>query len=107
MRLNRAVRNSPLTIVQTDTRGLERFRLRCRIGGFNVTYLEHPYTWEVGEFFSFYRVMLDGPARTLATRYDLADAPDGGGCDVTVRVDVMPRAAIFRPLLWLATRRTL
>jgi class 3 adenylate cyclase len=107
MRLNRGVGHSPLTVAQNDTRGLERFRLRCRIGGFNVTYLEHPYTWEAGEFFSFYRVMLDGPARTLATRYDLADAPDGSGCDVTVRIDLTPRATILRPLLWLATRRSL
>jgi class 3 adenylate cyclase len=108
MRLNRGVRNSPLTVVApNDTRGLERFRLRCRLGGFTVTYLEHPYTWEAGEFFSFYRVMLDGPARTLATRYDLVDATDGAGCDVTVRVDVTPRASFLRPLLWMATRRTL
>jgi class 3 adenylate cyclase len=107
MRLNRAAHVSPLTVGANDTRGLERFRLRARIGGFQVTYLEHPYTWHAGEFFSFYRVMLDGPARTLATRYDLADTPDGTGCDVTVRVDVMPRAWLFRPLLWLATRNTL
>jgi class 3 adenylate cyclase len=107
MRLNRAAHVSPVTVAENDTRGLERFRLRARIGGFHVAYLEHPYTWQAGEFFSFYRVMLDGPARTLATRYDLADAPDGAGCDVTVRIDVMPRAWPFRPLLWIATRNTL
>ncbi len=107
MRLNRAAGHSPLAVVENDTRGLERFRLRSRIGGFEVTYLEHPYTWQAGEFFSFYRVMLDGPARTLATRYDLADVPDAAGCDVTVRVDVTPRASALRPILWLATKRAL
>jgi hypothetical protein len=106
MRLNRAAHHSPLTIAQNDSRSLERFRLRSRIGGFTVTYHEHPYNWQAGEYFSFYRVMLDGPARTLATRYDLADAPDGT-CDVTVRIDLTPRAGILRPLLWLAARRSL
>jgi len=107
LRLNRAAGMSSLAVEANDTRGLARFRLRARMGGFLVTYLEHPYTWEAGESFSFYRVMLDGPARTLATRYDLADAPDGAGCDVTVRVDVTPRAALFRPVLWMATWRTI
>jgi class 3 adenylate cyclase len=106
MRLNRAAHHSALTIAENDTPSLERFRLRSRIGGFVVTYLEHPYNWQAGEYFSFYRVMLDGPARTLATRYDLADAPDGT-CDVTLRIDITPRLGILRPVLWLAARRSL
>jgi adenylate cyclase len=106
LRLNRAIGSSPLTVAHNDSRGLDRFRLRARMGGFGVTYLEHPFTWETGAFFSFYRVLLDGPARTIATRYDLADAP-GVGCDVTVRIDVMPRWGILRPLIWLATWRSI
>jgi class 3 adenylate cyclase len=106
MRLNRAAHVGALTVAENDTRSLERFRLRSRIGGFSVTYLEHPYNWQAGDYFSFYRIMLDGPASTLATRYDLTDAPDGT-CDVTVRIDLTPRLGLLRPVLWLAARRTL
>ena len=77
------------------------------MGGFDVTYLERPFAWESGQFFSFYRALLTGPARAIAARYDFADRPDGAGCDVTVRVDATPRFSVLRPLIWLATRRTI
>jgi len=76
------------------------------MGGFDVTYLERPFAWENGQFFSFYRALLNGPARSVAARYDLSDRPDGG-CDVTVRVEVTPRWSILRPLIWFASRRTI
>jgi adenylate cyclase len=107
VRLNRAVRASPLTVEENPSRGLERFQVRGVMGGFDVTYLERPFAWENGQFFSFYRVMLTGPARAIAARYDLSDRPDGAGCDVTVRVEVTPRFSVLRPLISLATRRTI
>jgi adenylate cyclase len=105
-RLNRSAGNSTRTVVELDSDGLERFELRCRIGGFRVSYVEHPWAFAEGEFCSWYRRLLEGPARTMAMRYDFADAPDDGGCDVTIRFDVTPRAWFLRPLIWLATRRT-
>ncbi|MFO0741505.1 MAG: adenylate/guanylate cyclase domain-containing protein [Labilithrix sp.] len=107
LRLNRAISNSTLDVKKRETTGLERFELRGRIGGIPVTYVEQPFSWTVGEYFSFYRVFVGGPARSVATRYDLSDVPDGPGCDVTVRIDVMPASAIFRPLVWFATRRSI
>jgi class 3 adenylate cyclase len=76
------------------------------MGGFDVTYFERPFAWENGQFFSFYRALLNGPARSVAARYDLSDRPDGG-CDVTVRVEVTPRWSVLRPLIWFASRRTI
>ena len=105
-RLNRAVGNSVMEVKELESDGLDRFELRCRIGGFEVSYLAPPYQWSEGEFMTFHRSMLTGPARIITTRYDLADAPKDGGCDVTVRVDVMPRSWLLRPILWLAARRT-
>jgi adenylate cyclase len=107
LRLNRAVGTSRLTVVPRETKGLDRFELRGRLGGFRVAYLEEPFAWSEAAFFALHRIFLNGPAQSLATRYDLADAPGGSGCEVTVRVDVVPRATVLRPLIWFATRRTL
>jgi len=107
LRLNRYVGNSALDVKERETDDTYRFELRCRIAGFRVSYLEHPYEFVEGELMAFHRVMLDGPARTITTRYELADAPATGGCDVTVGIDVMPRAWLLRPFMWLATARTL
>ena len=104
LRLNRSISNSTLTVTARDTPGLDRHELRARLGGFSVAYVEHPWAWSVGEFFSFYRVFLDGPAHSVSTRYDFADLPDGSGCDVTVAIDITPRWALARPVVWLATR---
>lgn len=107
LRLNRAVGTSRLAVVPRETTGLDRFELHGRLGGFQVTYLERPFSWSEGEFFALQRTFLGGPAQSLATRYELADAPDGSSCDVTVRVDLIPRMSVLRPLVWLATKRTL
>jgi class 3 adenylate cyclase len=107
LRLNRAVGTSRLDVVPRETTGLDRFELRGRLGGFRVAYLEQPFSWSEGEFFALHRIFLTGPARSLATRYDLADSPGGSGCDVTVRVDLIPRLSMLRPLVWFATKRTL
>lgn len=107
LRLNRAIGNSALEAKPRETTGLDRFELRGKVGGIPVAYVEHPFSWAVNEYFSFYRVFLGGPARSVSTRYDLTDVPDGPGCDVTVRIDVTPAAAVFRPLIWLATRRSI
>jgi class 3 adenylate cyclase len=107
LRLNRAIGNAALDAKARDTTGLDRFELRTRIGGIPAAYVEHPFSWHVNEYFSFYRVFLGGPARSVATRYDLSDVPDGPGCDVTVRIDVTPASAVYRPILWLVTRRSI
>lgn len=107
LRLNRSINSSTLEVKQKDTSGLERFELRARLGGLVVSYIEHPFSWSVGEYFSFYRGFMDGPAQSVSTRYDFADAPDGAGCDVTLRVEITPRAEILRPIVWFATKRAM
>jgi class 3 adenylate cyclase len=106
LRLNRAVGTSRLAVIPRDSTGLDRYEVRGRLGGIKVAYIEQPFTWSDGEFFAFERVFMSGPARTLSTRYDFADAP-GGGCEVTVRVELVPRLAVLRPIVWFATGRTL
>ncbi len=90
-----------------ETTGLDRFEVRSRLGGITVTYLEQPFAWSEGEYFAFERRFLNGPARSLTTRYDLVDLPEGPGCEVTVRVDLVPRLSLFRPIIWFATKRTI
>jgi adenylate cyclase len=107
LRLNRAIGTSRLAVAPRETAGLERFEIRGRLGGFNVTYFEQPFSWSEGEFLALHRIFVGGPAKSIATRYDLADASDGAGCEVTVRVDLVPRWSALRPVIWLATRRTL
>jgi adenylate cyclase len=107
LRLNRAVGTSRLAVIPRETTGLDRFELRGRLGGIDVAYLEQPFSWSEGEFFAFERIFLNGPARSLATRYDLEDVPGGLGCNVTVRVDLVPRMPWLRPLVWFATKRTI
>ncbi len=107
LRLNRAVGTSRVSVVERATSGLDRFEVRGRLGGIDVTYLERPFAWSEGEFFAFERTFLNGPARSLKTRYELADVPQGSGCDVTVRVDLVPRFSLLRPIVWFATKRTI
>jgi adenylate cyclase len=105
-RLNRSAGNTTRTVTELETDGLERFELRCRIGGFRVSYVEHPWAFAEGEFCSWYRRLLEGPARSMTMRYDFADVPGDLGCDVSIRFDVTPRRWFMRPLIWLASRRT-
>jgi adenylate cyclase len=107
VRLNRAVGTSRVSVVPRDTTGLDRFEVRGRLGGIDVTYLEQPFAWSEGEFFAFERTFLNGPARSMKTRYEIVDLPEGSGCAVTVRVDILPRFSVLRPIVWLATKRTI
>lgn len=103
-RLNRAIGNTRLTVTPYESATGARHLVSGKLGGFPVTYEEHPFEWDHGRYYSTYRLLRGGPIRSVASRYSCEDAADGHGCVVTLRLEAVPRFAALRPFVWAATR---
>ncbi len=101
-RLNRAIGNPHLDAKPIDGAEGARFLIRGKLGGVPVKYEEHPFEWEDGRFFSFYRILRGGPGRAVKTRYDFSD--NGSGSRVVLRVEATPRMVLTWPIVWIATK---
>jgi class 3 adenylate cyclase len=89
-----------------------RFVGETRAGGFRLTYDEYPFEWSHPRAFSVHRRMHGGPIASLTWRCTLApsQATDGpgardGGTRATLQLELVPRAAILRPVAWLNANR--
>ena len=100
-RLNRAIGNPHIEATPIEGKEGARFLIRGKLGGVPVRYEEHPFEWEEGRFFSFYRVLRGGPGRSVRTRYEFSDV--GSGARVVVRVEATPRLLLTWPIVWAAT----
>jgi adenylate cyclase len=95
----------------TNTSGA-RFVAETRAGGFKLTYDELPFEWTRERAFSVHRRMHGGPVESLTWRctLDRTRASDGGGAveggtRVTVRLEIVPRARVLRPVAWINARQ--
>jgi hypothetical protein len=89
-----------------------RFVGETRAGGFKLTYDEFPFEWSRPRAFSVHRRMHGGPITSLTWRCTLAPsrASDGpgaleGGTVATLQLELVPRSAILRPVVWLNASR--
>jgi adenylate cyclase len=89
-----------------------RFVAETRAGGFKLTYDELPFEWTYERAFSVHRRMHGGPVASLTWRCtlertrasDKAGAVEGG-TRATVRLEIVPRAGVLRPIAWLNARQ--
>ncbi|MGH7436023.1 MAG: adenylate/guanylate cyclase domain-containing protein [Polyangiaceae bacterium] len=83
-----------------------------RAGGFRLTYDEFPFEWSRPRAFSVHRRMHGGPIASFTWRCTLvaSRAGDGdgaleGGTRATLRLELVPRAFVLRPVAWLNASR--
>ena len=88
-----------------------RFVGETRAGGFRLAYDEYPFEWSRPRAFSVHRRMHGGPIASLTWQCTLAasrtaDGPGAleGGTRATLRLELVPRSAILRPVAWLNAR---
>ena len=89
-----------------------RFVAETRAGGFKLTYDELPFEWTHERAFSVHRRMHGGPVESFTWRCTLqrTRASDGdgaveGGTRATVRLEIVPRARLLRPVAWINARQ--
>ncbi len=116
-RFNRLLGMSAVTYRATEAGNKTgaRFVGDTRAGGFKLSYDELPFEWTHERAFSVHRRMHGGPVESLTWRCTLerthaADASGAkgaleGGTRVTLRLEIVPRAQVLRPVAWLNARR--
>ena len=89
-----------------------RFVGETRAGGFTLAYDELPFEWTHERAFSVHRRMHGGPVSSLTWRCTLertraGDAPGAleGGTRATLRLEIVPRVQLLRPVAWLNAKR--
>jgi adenylate cyclase len=104
-RLNRSAGMAPLTLVPLSDRTAARYLARTILGGFAVDFEEPPFEFRQFEVFESIRKMRSGPALEVRTRFVFTPTQDGSKVDL--RVSIVPRLALLRPVVWLAAGRTI
>jgi class 3 adenylate cyclase len=104
-RMNRAAGMSSLELTPHSGKTAARYVAKTVLGGFDVDFEEAPFEWKEQEVFESLRRMRSGPALEVRTRFEFAPR-EGGGSTVTIKVSVVPRVAILRPVVSVATGQT-
>ena len=95
-RLNRVAGMRPLRLKPNSDRTAARFVAKTVLGGFDVTFEEPPFEWREFESFEMLRKLRSGPATEVRTRFDFRSRERGSRVDV--RVSVVPRHGVLRPI---------
>jgi class 3 adenylate cyclase len=85
-----------------------RFVAETRAGGLKLVYEEFPFEWSHQRTFGVHRRMRGGAIESYSWRCTLEPtrATDGGGAleggtRATVRMEIVPRYAVFAPIAWI------
>jgi adenylate cyclase len=92
--------------VEAGAKTSARFLVETKTGGFSMEYEEAPFEWTVGERFSVYRRMRSGPLQSYTYSTTLEPTVDGG-TKVGVRIELVPRHWLLRPIAQLQAARFL
>jgi len=105
-RTNRLLLGQPAVYrpIEAGTKGSARFVAQTTAGGFALEYEEAPFEWTVNRSFSVYRRMRGGPLRAYTYGIELTPAADGG-TRATVRLELVPRHWLLRPICEIQGRR--
>jgi adenylate cyclase len=89
-----------------------RFTAETRAGGFALSYDELPFEWTKERAFSVHRQMHGGPVESFTWRCTLerTRAAEGngaleGGTRATVKLAIVPRSWVLRPIAWLNAKQ--
>lgn len=78
-------------------KGSARFLVEARVAGFALRYEESPFEWTENRRFSVVRRMRSGPLREYTFGIQLDPEPEGG-TKVTVRLELVPKHWLVRPI---------
>ncbi len=92
--------------IEDEAKTAARFVAVTSSAGLSLEYEEAPFEWSVNEAFSVYRRMRSGPLRSYTWSLKLTPEPDGG-TRVDVRLEIVPRHWLVRPIAQLQGRRVL
>ena len=94
--------------IEEGSKSSARFVAETRAGGLKLVYEEFPFEWSHQRTFGVHRRMRGGAIESYSWRCTLAptSATDGagaleGGTLATVRMEIVPRYAVFAPIAWL------
>jgi class 3 adenylate cyclase len=90
--------------VDATKRTSARFVAETSASGFKLAYEEAPFEWSHGKRFSVVRTMRKGPLTKYALYWTLAKNGESG-TRVTVRLELVPKHWLLRPIAWLNARR--
>ncbi|MBX3228071.1 MAG: adenylate/guanylate cyclase domain-containing protein [Labilithrix sp.] len=90
--------------IEKGTKSSARFLVEAKAAGMTMTYEEAPFEWTLNKSFSVYRKMRSGPLESYTYGITLDPAPDGG-TKVTVRLDLVPRHWLLRPIAQIEGNR--
>ena len=104
-RMNRAVGLGSIELQDLSNASAARYLATTHVGGLPMRYEERPYEWEFPSRFTVFRKMQSGPMKELEIEHILEERSDGS-TDVRIHLRVLPRSALFRPLLKIIGDRT-
>jgi class 3 adenylate cyclase len=81
-----------------------RFLVSTKAAGFTMEYEEAPFEWTLHKSFSVFRKMRSGPLVSYTYAIKLDPASDGG-TKITMRLDLVPRHWVLRPIAEIEGRR--
>jgi len=94
--------------IEEGSKSSARFVAETRAGGLKLVYEEFPFEWSHQRTFGVHRRMRGGAIESYSWRCTLAptSATDGagaleGGTLATVRMEIVPRYAVFAPIAWI------
>ncbi len=97
--------------IEAGSTSSARFVAETRAGGFKLVYEEFPFEWSHQRTFGVHRRMRGGPVASYTWRCTLEPTSAGdhpgaleGGTRATVRMEIVPRYAVFAPIAWLNAR---
>jgi adenylate cyclase len=101
---NRAARHVPLSVALAPPEADSPYRLRTRLGGFEVEYEQPPFEWVENERWSVVRRFLRGPIRELRMTAEVR--PREAGSEVEIRLSMLPRWPFIRLPMWRAMKQS-
>jgi class 3 adenylate cyclase len=105
-RTNRLLLGKPAVYkpIEKGAKSSARFVADTSAAGFSMSYEEAPFEWTLNKSFSVYRKMRSGVLHSYTFGITLEPKPDGG-TDATVRLELVPRHWLLRPVLELQAKR--
>ena len=102
-RLNRAIGLGRLKVEPNSDSSAARYLIRTVSGGFPLVYAERPFEWVENEYFKIRRDVQEGLVHYLENHFYLT--PRDGGSTLRIRLEVLPKVSLLKPVVSLQVKR--